>query len=710
MAKKYPIVVNQAKDGKEAEILLYGPVGKSIWDNEGITGKDVTNAIKEIPKGQKITIGVNSQGGAVHEGMAIYNAIARRSDDITVRIDGYALSIASVFPLAASKVVSPKSSVWMIHNASNWCQGTAKEMRKNADMLETHDGVIVDTYAAKTGKTEKEIRASMDAETWMTGEQAIAWGLADEESDNEPVLNSLDFSCANAQTFEAMPENFSVILASAGFKPSLAAVGKGAVKTPVAQATQNQIIMNKQEMLDLLKMHSITPPDNATDDEIKALVKKLPAAKATPAPAVAIGDNTVIAAQLNAVLVQLEAEKKTRITKEVNQYVDECRIPAAQVETWVARAMKDEQILKDLAAMPQNKPGADPLLATLQVSQGFESPLAELKHKFPKVIERVAAMKKDWPALYEDACKRDSRRGSAPMNSNTYSGTLVTSFLMDGSLTDLQNILAPLGAFSIDYTPDPYKPLASGVLKHVTAGATAQTDATNFESGDSTVAPITVTMHQYTVSFQVSNSDLNSGLRMENLVKINSANFGNKVIEVATVPLTTVNFDATSRIGTPSLVSTAAAFGYNELSILQGSLKKSPIKNLLLDGSYIARIANQPGYFQQAGTLGSNTNAWKIFGWDFLANLTDWTGAGANVQGFACNPQAVVGIAGLPLTPPNIPGGILSQSSFVVPGLETSVAMYQWFNTSTRTMWWSYDIMLGVAAGDKTAGTLVTSA
>jgi hypothetical protein len=245
-------------------------------------------------------------------------------------------------------------------------------------------------------------------------------------------------------------------------------------------------------------------------------------------------------------------------------------------------------------------------------------------------------------------------------------------------------------------------------LKHVTAGATAQTDATNFESGDSTVAALSVTMHQYTVSFQVTNSDLNSGLRMENLVKINTANFANKVTEVATAPITVATFTNTP------VISAAAAFGFSDLATLQASLKKSPIKNLILDGSYIARIANTPGFFQLAGTVGGasagQTGAWKAFGWDLIAQLSDWTGADANVQGFACNPQAIVGITGLPLTPPNIPGGILQQTTMVVPGLEIPVAAYNWFNPSTRTMWCSYDIMLGVTAGDTSAGTIVKSA
>ncbi len=168
---------------------------------------------------------------------------------------------------------------------------------------------------------------------------------------------------------------------------------------------------------------------------------------------------------------------------------------------------------------------------------------------------------------------------------------------------------------------------------------------------------------------------------MEHLVKINTANFANKIIEVATVPLTAAIFT------TPGVTSAGAAFGFSDLATLQALLKKSPVKNLILDGTYIARIANSPAFFQAAGVVGGNTGAWKAFGWDLIAQNTDWTGAGANVQGFACNPQAIAGITGLPVTPPNIPGGILSQTTMTVPGLEIPVAVYNWFNPSTRTMW-----------------------
>lgn len=316
---------------------------------------------------------------------------------------------------------------------------------------------------------------------------------------------------------------------------------------------------------------------------------------------------------------------------------------------------------------------------------------------------KTAVLAEMWPQLYSDAIARDASRGFLPMAANTYSATLVTSFLESGSVTDLQNNWAPLRAFNVNYTTDPIKPLAPIVLKHVVSGSTAQTDATNFESGNSNVGVATATPHQYTVSFQVSNADLQSGLTMLDLIKVNTAAFANKLIEVATVPLTAAIFTV------PPLISSAAAFGFSDLATLQGLLTKSPVKNLILDGSFIARIANMPNLLQKVGVLGGDENGWKAFGWDSVTANSDWAGAGSNVKGFACNPQAIAGITGLPIFPPASSSGAVDIKTATVPGLGAKYAIFSWYNPSTRTLWASFDIVGAFKEVDTSCGVLVTS-
>jgi len=252
--------------------------------------------------------------------------------------------------------------------------------------------------------------------------------------------------------------------------------------------------------------------------------------------------------------------------------------------------------------------------------------------------------------------------------------------------------------------------LSPAIIKHVTAGATAQTNPTNYESGDSTVAPVTATPNEYSVSFQISNTDLNSGVQMANLVTVNTANFADKVLNIAMGPVTIANFNGSTAFGgAASLICAASAFGLNELQILQGALSKSPIKNLILDPNYIARIANQPGFYQKAGTVGGPSNGWVAYGWDGIFQNTNFTGAGPNVKGFACKPGAIGGVWGPPLLPPMIPGGILQNQIQTVPGLEAKVLAEYWFNPATRTSWASLRTILGVNKVDGTAGYIVTS-
>jgi hypothetical protein len=115
-----------------------------------------------------------------------------------------------------------------------------------------------------------------------------------------------------------------------------------------------------------------------------------------------------------------------------------------------------------------------------------------------------------------------------------------------------------------------------------------------------------------------------------------------------------------------------------------------------------------PTQFQKTGV--EPGAAWAEFGWDNIALNTNWTGAGANVRGFYCNPQAVGAVAGLPLVPPTIPGATLQENSTVIPGPDISIADYTWFSLQGRTMWCSFDLMFGASLIDGTAGGLITSA
>lgn len=175
-----------------ATIQIYGDIGENWWfEDESLTGKTIADQLASIPQGEAIQLRINSVGGSVSDGLAMYHVLKERAADITTYIDGYALSAASIVALAGSKIISPAASIWMLHNPSTIAFGTATEMRKTADVLDTHKAALMAIYCDRTGKTEAEISEVLDEETWLTGTEAIEFGLADSAEGEAKIENAL---------------------------------------------------------------------------------------------------------------------------------------------------------------------------------------------------------------------------------------------------------------------------------------------------------------------------------------------------------------------------------------------------------------------------------------------------------------------------------------------------------------------------------------
>lgn len=320
----------------------------------------------------------------------------------------------------------------------------------------------------------------------------------------------------------------------------------------------------------------------------------------------------------------------------------------------------------------------------------------------------------DWDTLIAGAKLADSHhetvvmpsrfcKGFPAQNANTVGATLVTAFLAEGSVTPLQNILAPLAAFTRDFSMDPYKPRASVEVKYISAGSApiAIVQGTSFEQGDATFAAKEIVVNQYAQNFQINNFDLQGGMRLADLMEINAAIIGNKIIELATAPITTANF--------PNPITSApGAFGWSDMAGAWALLKKANKKSAILDGEYIGMLLNTPTLFQQ-GLAGNPTDNAIRYGWNGVYLNTDWTGAEAGVRGFFCAPQAIGVVAGMPLEIPQ-GGAVLASATFTVPGVGLTIATHNWISLATRTMWQSYDVMFGASLLDPTAGIILKSA
>lgn len=175
---KFLEIKNQTND--TAEIYFYGDIvgdtWSSIWDDESKCPEDIKNALSEV-EGKNLNIYVNSGGGNVFGGMAIYNMLKRFKGHKTVHVDGLAGSIASVIALAGDKVVIPKTAYMMIHKPWAGTSGNADNFREMADTLDRIQEGIINVYAEniRDGVDIETIIDMVNAETWLTGEQAAQY-------------------------------------------------------------------------------------------------------------------------------------------------------------------------------------------------------------------------------------------------------------------------------------------------------------------------------------------------------------------------------------------------------------------------------------------------------------------------------------------------------------------------------------------------------
>ncbi|MGI9460325.1 MAG: head maturation protease, ClpP-related [Pirellulales bacterium] len=163
-------------DPQNKTIQMRGPIG----DFEGgISADDFRDCLKEH-EGSDVTIHLDSEGGVVSEGLAMYNAIMQHDGEVTIHIDTIAASIATVIACAASKVVINSNAKFMVHRCWTMAMGNCKDFRSTADIMEMMDKDIAATYVERTGKDEADVIAMMDAETWMDAEEALAQGFVHE--------------------------------------------------------------------------------------------------------------------------------------------------------------------------------------------------------------------------------------------------------------------------------------------------------------------------------------------------------------------------------------------------------------------------------------------------------------------------------------------------------------------------------------------------
>lgn len=174
--QKFNVVHNE--ETKTSEITIYGVIGTSWW-SDSFSASEMDEALNEAGDND-ISVRLNSPGGDAFMGIAIYNRLKRHEGKVTIYVDGWACSAASVIAMAADELIMGLGSMLMIHEASNIVWGTKTDMRKEANILDELEEGIIDIYMTKANVSREEIREKVDAETWFSAKKAVELGFATE--------------------------------------------------------------------------------------------------------------------------------------------------------------------------------------------------------------------------------------------------------------------------------------------------------------------------------------------------------------------------------------------------------------------------------------------------------------------------------------------------------------------------------------------------
>lgn len=659
-----------ASEKPKTEILIYDRIGKDYLSETGVDARAFNQELKEIPAGQEIEVHLNSPGGNVWDGLAIYHTLSARRDDVVCIVDGVAASIASVIALAGRELRMPANSMMMIHDPSGIAfDCTAEEMRQMAEKLDKHADVLADIYARKTGKTRAQMRALMRDETWLSGLECKELGFADVVTDEVKMAASL------GRVFGQIPRT----------KPAIES-GENTTHT-----------MERSKIIAMLKKAGETVANDATDEQLlaqlgKALAKQ-PTAAAPPAPApvpaaqpqAGTDDIRLVRAELDRLKQTAETERVKRITVEFNQIV--ALHPHLDQEAWLPRVLADESLMAELRNMPVFAVGTEPIRTTAQV---LGNPLLEEYRKMKAGQPRAEFRIENFGEL-----QRIQRQFLQPQAVNTIAAALVPDFLADAIIVAAFNKLAPLRGFSRDFGVDVLAPKKTVQVRKASAASAALTNPTNFEQGDSTLDAIGVTVNQISKPFNLTNQELNQGHRLAHLAGINARVFADAISDVWTALLIAANYP------TPLVIGAAASFDPADLPAIWEAAKNFPQRNLTLDGSHLSRLLPTDKFKFSFGDIGA-------FGFDSLSMQNRWTGAVVNTVGFVAGPDAIAVASGLPEELPA--GEYLSRGTVVIEGLDLTVHICSWFARGGRVNWASYDVMFGAAKGDAGQGEILVTA
>lgn len=357
--------INFKATAEGAEIAISGVIGESYW-GDTYSLERLRQDLKAV-KGDKVTITINSPGGEVSEGIAIYHALKNSGKKVTTVAAGWAASIASIVFMAGSTRIVETGSRVMIHNPWTFTEGDAKELRKTADVLDQLQSDLVDIYHEATGMAKDILRSMVDAETWLSAEEALTHKFATESRKKAAPTAKACLTADICGKFLNLPGDLRPELTQnhTAMNPKLLAL------LGVSAAA------SEQEVLDAAtNLKNVAASLTAKNEEVSKLTLELTEAKAKV--------SKFEQAEKDAAAKALKAEAKQFADKAVSDK----RIAAADADKWANAYEKDaEQAKALLPSVPSEGSGHPNVLACGSTATGEPTPSAE------KILEQYHAEK-----------------------------------------------------------------------------------------------------------------------------------------------------------------------------------------------------------------------------------------------------------------------------------------------------------------------------
>ena len=204
--KKY---YNLETEGTKAALYIYGDITSWPWLESDVSSYNLSKQLEQLGDVDEIDVYINSYGGEVAEGLAIYSALKRHKAKVTTYCDGFACSIASVIFMAGDVRVMSTASLLMIHNAWTYTSGNANELRKQADDLDTITQASVNAYMEKVNISEEELKELLDEEKWLLPQEALEKGfatmIAGVDTSSKPSQSAMMYIMEKMQQAEVPP-------------------------------------------------------------------------------------------------------------------------------------------------------------------------------------------------------------------------------------------------------------------------------------------------------------------------------------------------------------------------------------------------------------------------------------------------------------------------------------------------------------------------